>query len=697
MAEYQLRIELKSPLSPGSGDSLPGMVDHEITHEHGLPIIPAKRLKGALRGVAKDLIDWGIFADEKIEALFGAAGSSESSGFKITDAVLSEVPAKFIQEIEHALAIDDYEDLRRSIMTINEKSVLEQFTQLYTQTAISSGGQAKDGTLRTMRAINEGLVFTSTIELLSDEGAELLENCVKGLRRLGYGRTRGFGEIHCTIEKIQTKLPLGKLENEDHPPKENVLPFIITLKEPALIAGEDGLYYSCSNFISGNVLIGVFAGLYIKKYKLGQDAHKDETFQKIFLRDCVKFGYAYPFIDGRRYIPCPGHIQREKHKEKAYCDASGESHVLRKINSLISFQEKELFTHEPKKEYRMHHARPENRKYGRAIHDTDGSDGIAGDKGQFYYYTALSKGQQFAGEIRGSEEHIKIISDLLEEAGGNIQIGRSRTAEYGAAKMEAADHFKNINEPMPAEKNDPEAVIYAASPIVLQNEHGQNVLDSEKLIQAIAVELGIRLTLEKMYIKQTSLAGYNAKWKLPKQEYAAFDSGSVWIVSTNNQAVDWSKFQNILWGKEIGRGCGELLFLKCEENNWDIRKTVFNECAQRKSENGKLHPLAKSIENKLKTEANLQRAQIKLEEQTGLKKQLMECSHSKWYQIEEYIKNGEALPSRIERDEASKNFIDKLKKAFETMSKEYHFNAYYSNRLIQEYFYHIHLEGRSDE
>lgn len=64
-----------------------------------------------------------------------------------------------------------------------------------------------------------------------------------------------------------------------------------------------------------------------------------------------------------------------------------------------------------------------------------------------------------------------------------------------------------------------------------------------------------------MYLQQTTLSGYNAKWGLPKQERMALDAGTVLIVSSSKE-VDWTKLTKRKWGGEIGQGCGEIEVLK---------------------------------------------------------------------------------------------------------------------------------------
>ena len=176
MPRYELVITLNSNLSVSSGDAITGVVDLEITHEYGLPIIPAKRLKGALRGVAKELVDWGVVEETDVQQLFGEVGQEKMAGFKMYDATLYQLPNGCFKS--DLFTINDYDHFSQQIRKYPERELLQLFTMLYTKTA-TSNDIAETGSLRTIRVINHGLVFKSIIELANDRHVELLEFCYK--------------------------------------------------------------------------------------------------------------------------------------------------------------------------------------------------------------------------------------------------------------------------------------------------------------------------------------------------------------------------------------------------------------------------------------------------------------------------------------------------------------------------------------
>ncbi|MEI3611535.1 RAMP superfamily CRISPR-associated protein [Pseudogracilibacillus sp. SO30301A] len=693
MIRFELYIHLKSDVSPGSGDSVAGLVDHEITHENGIPIIPAKRIKGALRGVAKELVDWGGTNEKAVNQLFGQAGQQFASGFKIYDAKLCAIPEKYFARkedidnkqcshhdefsLKNKCCISNYESFLEQLKSYRETDLLALFTMLYTKTA-TEDGQAQTGTLRTIQVINKGLVFKSIIDLENADHKLLLEQCVKGLRRIGYGRTRGLGEIECKLKSapasVQAITNSGKRA------------FRITLQQPALLAGNKGLYYSCTQFVPGSALLGVFASLYIKKHQLGQDAHKHPEFARLFLRGGVSFGYAYPEVNHHRYMPCPAHIQWIKNTDKAmFENQKTEEAVLRKIGAFVHIEEDKLRLHEPEQQFRMHHSRPADRQYGRALNDTPNAI-VQGDEGQFYYYTSLSAGQSFVGELKGEQQDIDMLVSLLKEVNHTIHLGRSRTAEYGAAKVEMIDQLPKFNMEQ-AQTGDRQAVIYLATPLTLQNEHGRYIADPSLLIKQFEREVGADLQVDKLYLKQTILTGYHAKWRLPKQERPALDAGTVLVVSTNKE-VDWSLLERKQWGEENSQGCGEVLVLSNEKLpgilHCETVKMNLHTSKQVSQLDDQLTSILESIHKEIEvTKTTLKEKREALELAKSQVMLFEQYSNSQIYKLEQYcLQNGNfTLP---------KEFPDKLIKFGDKKLKEN------SQTFIQYFFHAIKLEVRKN-
>mgnify|MGYP006980029251 CR=1 FL=1 len=686
LPRYELVITLNSNLSVSSGDAITGVVDLEITHEYGLPIIPAKRLKGALRGVAKELVDWGVVEETDVQQLFGEVGQEKMAGFKMYDATLYQLPNGCFKS--DLFTINDYDHFSQQIRKYPERELLQLFTMLYTKTA-TSNDIAETGSLRTIRVINHGLVFKSIIELANDRHVELLEFCVKGLRHLGLARTRGLGEVSCQINKVEDYKQTEMQEVDGRQA------FRITLQQPTLLAGNNGLYYSCANYVPGSALLGAFASLYIQKKNLGAKAHLDEDFARIFLRGGVTFGYAYPEIDRKKFIPCPLHIQREKNRDYAYYESTSIDKTLRKIGPFVHMENEQLYLHEPKQEFRMHHARPADRRYGRAINDTPGKIDISRERGQFYFYRALSKNQSFVAELKGSQEDVAQLFHLLKSVNDTIQLGRSRTAEYGAAKIEILDELPKSGFEQ-ASIADNQVAIYFATPLTLQNQHGRYVADPNLLIAEFEQELGVSLTIEKMYLQHTTLSGYHAKWRLPKQEREALNAGTVLIVSceVSEEKVDWARLAHKRWGMEAGQGCGEIAVLKIPDGQIKCNDVAGFYRGVSSEENADLdRALLEFISHQLAKSKEIRRIQVVAKKIAKNEMKKFEgYSNSHIYKLKQCtLKESGEVEESEETKEFAKNIRNKAKNELTVTFKE---DEELIECFIKSYFYMIQLEVR---
>ena len=179
MNKYLLKIELKSDLCSGSGYSYGGIIDSDTFFDHyGLPLIPARRLKGCFRETAKNI----LFLDEdKINKLFGRSGDDCNKGFILQNAYMKD------SEKLHKYIIEDKE--------ISSIMVKELFTSIRSQTAMENG-IAKDDSLRFTRVVNRNLPDSikstefEAVILCEEELKSDLERIIRATRNIGLHRNR---------------------------------------------------------------------------------------------------------------------------------------------------------------------------------------------------------------------------------------------------------------------------------------------------------------------------------------------------------------------------------------------------------------------------------------------------------------------------------------------------------------------------
>lgn len=615
MKQWWLEITLKSDLCSASGGGISGLVDNEVTEENGIPVIPARRIKGNLLEVGKELQENGLYVERQmLDYLFGERGSEKSGALQVQDAHLYFIPKTVLKSMnEEGDYIKDYEAFQTKLQMSewnntrkNSVSILELFTKLRTRTALDEKtGTAKKGSLRTMRVIRSGMKFRCLLEIkeesaiLKDEDFEekiekTLGYCVKALRHIGLGVTRGFGEVSCRLLTVDEKersewilesykkeikkhvqtlqKELEKYDEEDIV----VMDFDIHLLQPILLAGKKGLYEDCENLITGSSIQGAMAGIFIRK-RLGKNGipHEDKDFRRIFLRDGVKFGFGFLKHKKGYYYPCPSSIVQLKEEDKCfnrlYETGAPEEKRRKSVNKMIFLEENanKIFLASPKKEMRMHHARPVDRGIGHALRDRLGEDKME-EMGQFFQYVALTMGQTFCCEWQGSKKDIKILLDCLKDVDFTLNLGRSKSAEYGKTLF-----IPTVLRKIPVSGTKKEQIsrslrkskkwiISLLTPMIVRNlENGRIEADPRHFITLLEKQLGnehIELLDEKEYLKFTHVGGYNSKWRLPYEQKTALDAGTVFVISTESEAFfcQYKQLEYILWGEMAGMGYGKI-------------------------------------------------------------------------------------------------------------------------------------------
>ncbi|MFN3739313.1 MAG: RAMP superfamily CRISPR-associated protein [Thermodesulfovibrionales bacterium] len=206
--KLKIEIQLLTPSLIGSGTGYGTIIDADIVFDEiGIPLIPAKRIKGCLRDSAIELLTWfklagiQLFDQKMIDIIFGKPGNIEPGSVYFSN-----------------LFIDEYEKIKTWAIflsqevsgLINKESIIDYFTELRQQTAIDEeSGTAKKHSLRTIRVAKKGLIFKGDIEIhVSDaESAKrLLYYAAKNLRHLGTKRTRGFGYVRCRLLQDNNEL-----------------------------------------------------------------------------------------------------------------------------------------------------------------------------------------------------------------------------------------------------------------------------------------------------------------------------------------------------------------------------------------------------------------------------------------------------------------------------------------------------------
>lgn len=224
MEKYTLKIKLLSDTIFSGGESIVSISDiDELYDEYKIPYYKGKSIKGNIRESA-DLIvkNQKAFNEKKsdenreiVRTLFGKIfdNTNEKKESYMDD------QTQGILKFENASLEDDIKENLKYLVDndiISKEEVINSLTDIRYATKIDrKTGTAQDKSLRSMRVLNKDIIFTSNIyserELTKDELA-LLVCAVKTTRHLGTLRSRGKGNVECTL--IPEKGSLSKKDIE---------------------------------------------------------------------------------------------------------------------------------------------------------------------------------------------------------------------------------------------------------------------------------------------------------------------------------------------------------------------------------------------------------------------------------------------------------------------------------------------------
>jgi CRISPR-associated protein Csx10 len=530
-------MELLSDFCPASGDGFAGYVDTDVCFDDiGLPYIPAKRLKGVLRECGLDILSVDGNYSKIFATLFGETGNLISGTLNIGNGKLQ-----------------NYDDIIARVGNAHTSELAEVYTSVRSRTKID-GGKAAVGTLRTARVLNKGQVyeFPVTLSDVSDDGYIFLKMCVQSLRGLGLNRSRGLGEVKCKlIDSEQSKGVRFSIEKDGD---KSSFSYSLELLEPVISAQRSGKPFGTEDYIFGSAVLGAFAVKYIEKFIPNRnEAYKDKNFRRIFLEGGVKFSASMPWVNGFVYYPAPSVLRTDKSGKRLF-DESAEAYddkkhdksdddkknpICKRLGGFIKVDENRAVTKlSPTKITFPHHARPKDRSIAHAT-ENDGS---------FYTYEALSVGQTFIGNVTGNAEDISILADLFADD-SILQLGRSRTAQYGKVKISSASVSLSANL-MPLCNGDTFRLV-VVTPIILDDGNGINKTD----INLLCDSLGYDFEIVRSACSETVVSGYYGKWLLPRRQERAIAEGSTVVLKYTGGGTTLDL--NYI-GKRTGEGFGQI-------------------------------------------------------------------------------------------------------------------------------------------
>ena len=503
---YQVKIELISDLAAQNGSTYGFAVDSDVIYDSlGFPFIPAKRLKGLLLEAYLDYVDI-TGCEVPAEEYFGQPDDQQTSMY-ISDAILKNR--------------EDY-----SSANLSDKAYVQMhFIHSRTQTAVDEKtGIAKEGTLRTTNTIKKGNSFLFTIESKIPE--EVLNNILSLLRHMGANRTRGLGEVKCTlVKKYETKSNIKLPDMDDD--KEYTLVYLTKAENSLLIASANR--NETMDYIPGSSLLGFFAYQYLQTHKA------DETFDALFNKGGIKFSNGYiSDAAGTAFYPLPSYLAKEKAGNVFYntlkYERSDETEA-KKLKPLSNrygcFDNQSITIKNIASSFNYHHKRDKERIADGLIFDEDHPVTMAEREtaGSFYQYYSLDRNQYFQFTIHGKGKDLKKAISAVDK----IHVGKSRTAQYGTLtiqKISIKEERRQIT--------SNHLVLDFVSPIVFLNDKGDYSFEIDDLIKALKKRLSMNVSYESFAITTKAFGGYNMTWNKQKPTFYAIDKGGYVVLKLEN-------------------------------------------------------------------------------------------------------------------------------------------------------------------
>lgn len=541
-------LKTLSHVLTGSGEA-GGLIDTDVVFDNvGIPYIPARRMKGLLKESCMEVCDMlGYISYDLVFGIFGKDGGVEAK-ISISNLYIDNYE-QIVEDINFLLNQGLYKDV------LQREKVISNFCEIRHHTAVDEiTGTAKKGTLRTYRMLKPGIIFKgkiSELELLTEKEKALLCLAAMNLRRVGLARNRGYGRVQCGIccdldygknEKKDVKKMLDILRGEEGKLKERKeeridfglldggkgelkrLTYEIVLKAPLVIAeqvGEQNTVYT-KKYIPSTVIRGLIAREFEKK-AAANDVLYEKFFQDIFVNNLVRICPAYPVSGGRKFLPLPMFLQKNKknNDNKLYCVLNGQNRDLKTkaARDFIYFGENqlvELFV--PETEFYFHNTR--DRAKGRNT-----EEGI-------FYYEAIAQEQRFRGEIIGSAEYLSFMKKLLRED-EDYFIGRSKTAQYGRINWKWGE-LEGLEDRALCFGEQVDGVSYivitAVSPIILFNEFGNPEVSSDIMEAYLKRILGTELKIVEQFCSAERVESFMRVWNLKTATELAYSPGASFLV-----------------------------------------------------------------------------------------------------------------------------------------------------------------------
>lgn len=514
----QITMTLKSDTIFGSGFSIPGGEDLSVlTDGKGQPYLRASTFRGLLRESLQDLLVW---THQDARLLREILGESDWHGFSDGD------------ETRHVRVTD---------LTMKENTYSsDRWTYLRTFTKMDDGLVA-DGSLRVVRCIRKGLEFSGEL-ICAEQDRKLIEQALSGIRFVGSMRHRGFGQVRCTCAPVQTKAQNCTITGSGA-----YIAYRFRLETPLRVTNlrsSDENSYATRQFVEGSMLRGYVCGRLSRENPEFFAAHKKELLSEtLFLQ-------ALPVWKDHMGIPSVrGYYETKNDAKKQIthilrCGKPPEKSKRASIGSVCSIDEDVL-------------------QYWSA--DIGSSQRISlqdPNETKMFQNDFLSAGQEFAGYIYAPDDELRqVIADCLT---GEFWLGAAQHSGFGKCRcmeIRYVDMPEYRRTAVTAQTMQKELYLLLLSPMALRSAEGEVCGINSEMLKNL---LGVQIKHLECATALTERGGYNRTWGCALPSLPMYDSGSLFVITTEH-TPEYQTLDNLMRrgiGLRRSEGFGQVLFLQ---------------------------------------------------------------------------------------------------------------------------------------
>ena len=315
----------------------------------------------------------------------------------------------------------------------------------------------------------------------------------------------------------------------------------ITLKtlSPVVLStrGNTNVMTATRDYFTGSMLRGILAGHYIEKNDLGDTAHTNEDFLKLFIGE-LRFVDAYPVngSTGTRSIALPLSLQKIKDGNSIIDLLIQDSEPnYKSLSGFGALKEGKIHQTVPAKNISMHMSRSD-------MKNSTGAERLAGRSisGGIYNYESLDAGQTFMGSVIGTDEALDKLAVGLKETSWTAHIGKSHYTQYGSCMVQLGD----IEDIPKFEHCQGDTVCLRLETPLLMDTLAQ---DAAQTLQIIADQMNKRCHTDefsivtgkrKIFSKTEKIENFVGVWGMKRPRETALSAGTIFQLHKESCLTD---------------------------------------------------------------------------------------------------------------------------------------------------------------